>query len=218
MVGNPKYKINGFGNEVVFIQNDKPYHDLVVNGLSIAINGNNNKVTIELPVNLVNVSIVMDGNDNTFSLKSTKHRTIRHTTFGMEGGSEISVGTGISAYRDINIVAKNGKNISIGDECMFAREIMVRNNDGHIILDRNTKELLNPPEDIVIGDNVWVGMRVMILKGSVIPNGSVVGAMSMVNKKFDEENILIAGSPAKKVRSDIEWRREDYAKYVQHQS
>lgn len=214
MAGNPKYKINGFGNEVVFIQNGKPCHDLVVNGLSITINGNNNKVTIELPVNLVNVSVVMDGNDNIFSLKTTKHRTIRHTTFGMEGGSEISVGSGISAYRDINIVAKNGKNISIGDECMFAREIMVRNNDGHIILDRNTKELLNPPEDIVIGDNVWVGMRVMILKGSVIPKGSVVGAMSMVNKKFDEENILIAGSPAKKVRSDIEWHREDYAKYI----
>ena len=35
-----------------------------------------------------------------------------------------------------------------------------------------------------------------------------------MNKKFEEENILIAGSPAKKIRSDIEWRREDFAKYM----
>jgi hypothetical protein len=42
--------------------------------------------------------------------------------------------------------------------------------------------------------------------------------MSMVNKKFDEENILIAGAPAEKIRSDIEWRREDYAKYLKNQN
>ena len=57
----------------------------------------------------------------------------------------------------------------------------------------------------------------MILKGSEIPSGSVVGAMSMVNKKFEEENILIAGAPAEKIRSDIEWCREDYAKYLKRQ-
>ena len=93
---------------------------------------------------------------------------------------------------------------------------MIRNNDGHVILDKTTGEVLNPPEDIVIGDNVWVGARVMILKGAVVPNGSVVGAMAMVNKKFEEENILIAGVPAKKVRSNIEWRREDFAKYMRN--
>lgn len=218
MTDNPKYKINGNNNEIIFIENGTQFKNLVVNGLSIIINGNNNKVTIEMPVNFISTSIVMDGDGNEFSMKSTKHRTIRHTTFGLEGGSKISVGSGVSAYRDINIVAKNGKNITIGDECMFAREIMVRNNDGHVILDRKTGELLNAPEDIFIGNNVWVGMRSIILKGAVIPNGSVVGAMSMVNKAFDEENILIAGVPAKKLRSDIEWRREDFAKYMKHNS
>ena len=214
MVDNPKYKINGNNNEIIFIENGTQFKNLVVNGLSITINGNNNKITIEMPVNFVSTSIVIDGDGNEFSMKSTKHRTIRHTTFGLEGGSKILVGSGVSAYRDINVVAKNGKKITIGDECMFAREIMVRNNDGHVILDRKTGELLNAPEDIFIGNNVWVGMRSIILKGAVIPNGSVVGAMSMVNKAFDEENILIAGVPAKKLRSDIEWRREDFAKYM----
>jgi acetyltransferase-like isoleucine patch superfamily enzyme len=99
---------------------------------------------------------------------------------------------------------------------MFAREIMIRNNDGHIILDRETGEVLNKPEDIVIENNVWIGMRSVILKGSLVKSGSVIGAMSLVNKKFDEENILIAGVPAKKIRSNIEWRREDYAMYMKH--
>lgn len=213
---NSKYNVKGSGNEIVFIKDGEKHFDLDIKGLSITINGNNNKVEIELPSNFINVSIVMDGDNNEFYLKPTKHRTIRHTTFGMEGGSKISVGSGLSIYRDVHIVAKNGKDITIGDECMFAREIMIRNNDGHVILDRKTGELLNPPEDIVIGDNVWLGMRVLIFKGAVIPKGSVVGAGALVNKKFDEENILIAGTPAKKIRSDIEWRREDFAKYMKH--
>ncbi len=211
---NSKYNVDGYGNEIVFKKDGQEYSDLDVKGLNISITGNNNRVEIELPANFVGVSIVIDGDNNKFSLKSTKHRTIRHTTFGLEGGSEISVGSGLSVYREVNIVAKNGKNISIGDECMFAREIMIRNNDGHIILDRESGEVINPPEDIIIGDNVWIGMRVLIFKGTVIPNGSVVGAGALVNKKFDEENILIAGVPAKKIRSNIEWRREDYSKYM----
>lgn len=210
-------KIDGIGNEIVILENGKRV-EKDISGLNITITGNNNYVEIELPSKFVSSAVVLEGDNNRFILKSTKHRVIRHTTFGVEGGSQISVGSGLSAYRDINIVAKNGKNITIGDECMFAREIMIRNNDGHIILDRKTGEVINPPEDIVIGDNVWVGMRVMILKGAVIPKGSVVGAMSMVNKKFDEENILIAGTPAEKIRSDIEWRREDYAMYMKNQS
>ncbi len=214
MIDNPKFKINGQNNEILFIKDGTEVVDYIPNGLSITINGNNNRVEVELPSNFINTAIVMEGDGNSFILKATRHRNIRHTTFGLEGGSRISVGSGLSVYRDVHIVAKNGKNISIGDECMFAREIMIRNNDGHVILDRNTGELLNPPEDITIGNNVWLGMRVLILKGANIPNGSVVGAMSMVNKKFDEENILIAGSPAKKIRSNIEWRREDFAMYL----
>lgn len=212
------YKVNGTGNKIIFINGGIEQENIPVKGLSIAINGNNNYIKIELPANFINSYIVIDGDNNRFSLKTTRHRTIRHTTFGLEGGSEISVGSGMSAYREINIVAKNGKNIHIGDECMFAREIMVRNNDGHIILDKETKEVINPPEDIFIGNNVWIGMRSMILKGSYIPNGSIIGAMSLVNKKFEEENSIIAGVPAKQIRSNVEWRREDFAMHMKQNS
>lgn len=217
MINNPKYKISGDNNRLIFIKDGQEYTDLDINGLSININGNNNEIRIELPANFISTSIVMDGDNNKFILKTTLHRNIRHTTFGLEGGSEIYVGSGMSSYRDINIVAKNGKNIHIGNECMFAREIMVRNNDGHIILDNVTKEIINAPEDIFIGDNVWIGMRSMILKGSYIPNGSIIGAMSLVNKKFEQENILIAGVPARQIRENVEWHREDYAKYMKSQ-
>ena len=120
----------------------------------------------------------------------------------------------ISVYRNLNVVAKNGKKVEIGDECMFARDVIIRNNDGHTITDTLTGEILNAPEDIIIHDRVWVATRSMILKGSEIREGSIVGAMSLVNKKFDEPNIILAGVPAKKIRGNVSWDRADFDSYV----
>ena len=46
-------------------------------------------------------------------------------------------------------------------------------------------------------------------KGVVIPSNSVVGTNALVTKKFDKENIIIAGTPAKIIKQDIIWDREE---------
>ena len=189
--------ISGNNNEIVLIKDGKEIPYEPIKGLSINVTGNSNKIVIELPSKFINTSIIMNGDNNYFSIKPTRHRFIRHTSFGMENGGIITLGGGISVYRNLNVVAKSGKRVDIGDECMFARDIIIRNNDGHTITDTITGEILNAPEDIKIHDKVWVGTRCMILKGSEISEGSIVGAMALVNKKFCEPNILIAGGPAK---------------------
>ncbi len=206
--------ISGNNNEIVLIKDGKEIPYEPIKGLSITVTGNSNKIVIELPSKFINTSIIMNGDNNYFSIKPTRHRFIRHTSFGMENGGIITLGGGISVYRNLNVVAKSGKRVDIGDECMFARDIIIRNNDGHTITDTITGEILNAPEDIKIHDKVWVGTRCMILKGSEISEGSIVGAMALVNKKFSEPNILIAGVPAKKIRENVAWDRADFDSYV----
>ena len=58
---------------------------------------------------------------------------------------------------------------------------------------------------IVIGSHVWIGSRVSVLKGSVIPDGCVVASSSVVKSIFTEKNALIAGNPAKIVRQNVSW-------------
>lgn len=206
--------ISGNDNEIILVKDGKEIPYEPIKGLSIAITGNSNKIYIELPTKFISTSIIMNGDNNYFSIKPTRHRFIRHTSFGMENGGIITLGGGISVYRNLNVVAKSGKRVDIGDECMFARDIIIRNNDGHTITDTITGEILNAPEDIKIHDKVWVGTRCMILKGSEISEGSIVGAMALVNKKFSEPNILIAGVPAKKIRENVAWDRADFDSYV----
>lgn len=50
-----------------------------------------------------------------------------------------------------------------------------------------------------IGDNCYLGPGAKIYGSITIANGTAIGANAVVNKSFDEENIAIAGVPAKKI-------------------
>jgi serine O-acetyltransferase len=52
-----------------------------------------------------------------------------------------------------------------------------------------------------IGDNVYIGPGVCIFGDVKIGNGIAIAANSTVNKSFEENNIMIAGTPAKKIKN-----------------
>jgi len=95
--------------------------------------------------------------------------------------------------------------IEFGNYCLLSWGVLVMDDDFHNIMDCNDR-ILNNPSPILIGDKVWIGCRSLVLKGATIPNGSVIGANSLVSKKLDDSNGLYVGSPAKLVKADIIWR------------
>ena len=84
-----------------------------------------------------------------------------------------------------------------------------------MIFDKTTKEILNRTEvGIHIGNHVWAGYNVIITKDADIPNGCVLGAGSVVGKrKFDCDSI-IAGVPAKVIRTGIEWNKKTITRWL----
>jgi|SRR5690606_18952904 len=52
----------------------------------------------------------------------------------------------------------------------------------------------------VIGDNVYIGPGAKIFGPIVIGNGVQIGANAVVNKSFHEDNVVLAGAPAKVVK------------------
>lgn len=57
-----------------------------------------------------------------------------------------------------------------------------------------------------IGDNCYIGPGVKMYGDIFIANGIAIGANAVVNKSFDEENVAIAGVPAKKIK-EIDTRK-----------
>lgn len=77
------------------------------------------------------------------------------------------------------------KHCFIGDNCMFSFDILIRNSDHHLIYDCENNKRINPTKSVFIGDHVWIGQLVNILKGTRIDSGSIVGASSVVaGKKY----------------------------------
>src|SRR5258708_420285 len=97
--------------------------------------------------------------------------------------------------------------IRIGSDCLFASEIDVSISDMHSIVNAETGRRVNPAENVLIKDRVWIGARVMMLKGSHVQEGSIIGACSVVSGSIPG-NSVAAGAPARVVRSGVTWYHE----------
>jgi len=96
------------------------------------------------------------------------------------------------------------KEISFGNDCLVSWECLFIDNDYHSLYDE-TGKITNEAAPIIIGDHVWFGCRCTVLKRVVIQNNSVVAAGSIVNRRFSEAGVLIAGHPATIVKRNINW-------------
>ena len=93
--------------------------------------------------------------------------------------------------------------IEVGDGTFISWNCQFIDDDFHAIKDQ--RRLSSKEHTIQVGNHVWIGCNVIVLKGVVIPSGCVVAAGSVVTKSFTEENALIAGIPAKIIRKSIDW-------------
>lgn len=95
------------------------------------------------------------------------------------------------------------KHITFGDNVITSWNTLVMDTDWHSIVNMETNEIYPISKDIVIGNNVWLCTRSVVLKGSVIPDGCIVGANSLCSKKYTLDNSLIAGNPAEIRRKNV---------------
>jgi len=82
---------------------------------------------------------------------------------------------------------------------MIGAESLIIDSDFHgLPIDKRHEAGISKP--IVIGDNVFIGTRVIILKGVTVGNDAVIGAGSVVTKDITAGTIS-AGNPARVIGS-----------------
>lgn len=129
-----------------------------------------------------------------------KFYTYSNTTIEVHKDAELYVG---SAYINSGTVIICAKKISIGNGVIIARDVYIYDSDHHNIVDSDGK-IKNHSADVVIEDNVWIGLRATILKGTTIISGSVIGASTLVSKK--EVSGLVVSDRDLRPHKDIIWQ------------
>ncbi|WP_226995337.1 DapH/DapD/GlmU-related protein [Candidatus Symbiothrix dinenymphae] len=97
------------------------------------------------------------------------------------------------------------QNITIGDNCLFGANVLITDSDWHPIDPAKRQDLgddyaATNKKPVKIGNNVFIGVNTIILKGTTIGDNSVIGAGSVVSGNIPA-NVIAAGNPCKVIKS-----------------
>ncbi|MBA3704397.1 MAG: acyltransferase [Bacteroidetes bacterium] len=115
-------------------------------------------------------------------------------------GAKLTIGSGTYFTSDMHLEA--AKSINIGSDCAISWGVTIIDTNHHKILSEESNT--NYGEGVTIGNHVWVGCNVTILKGTEIGDNSIIAAGSLVKGKYPK-NTMIAGNPAKVIKQNINW-------------
>lgn len=175
--------------------------NLEADSSKISFNGRDNVVVIGKDVSLKG-NIQFEG-DNGYLFIDDDSKFIGDIIIG-GGGCSVRIGKNFDCVGHVFITVAEKTTVTVGNKCMFNGNIQIRTHDSHPIWNVDSHQRVNNSQSIHIGDKVWVGNSVKILKGVSIGDYSIVGMDSVVTKNVPN-NSLAVGIPAEIKKNDIFW-------------
>lgn len=192
-----------FNNRIRGRQGNRIEDKGIMKNCRITFLGKNNVLEFRVGTSLWDCSFHISGNHN--------HIIFAQDVFGKQvdlctedDGNCIFVDEGTSFAGAIHLACIEGSRITIGKNCLFSSEIVFRSGDSHAVTDLEGNRI-NPARDIVFGDHIWVGHRALVNKGVHIGNDNIIGTGAIVTKSILQSNCVIAGVPARVLKTGVNW-------------
>ena len=133
---------------------------------------------------------------------SPKNRFGSGIVLNIRKGASIHIGENVAIGNLVKIICF--EEINIGSNTRIAWESQILDTSFHYIRNVATHEIYPINKKIIIGNNNWIGNRATIMKGTVLPDFTIVSSYSFCNKKYDiEKYSMLGGIPAKVVKQGI---------------
>lgn len=116
----------------------------------------------------------------------------------------LELGNRFSISAETQIVCE--KNIVFGENCLLSWDILIMDTDYHKIRDFD-ENILNNDKEIIIGNNVWIAAKCLILKGVKIENDTIVAAGSKIVRSIKANNVIIGGEPNRILKRNVVFER-----------
>lgn len=115
-------------------------------------------------------------------------------TFGKGTGIKIGDGSGVGVNCSIHGPLTIGENVMMGPDV-----VILTSNHNFAKIDIPMSKQGFSLKPVVIGNDVWIGTRSIILPGVNIGNGAIIGAGAVVTKDIPDYAI-VGGVPARVIR------------------
>lgn len=99
--------------------------------------------------------------------------------------------------------------IKLGNHVTLTKGVSFITHDGGVWVFRNEDKNIDVFGKIEIGNNVFIGLNSLILPGVTIGDNVVVAAGSVVTKNI-ENNCVVGGNPARKIKTIEEYREKSW--------
>jgi acetyltransferase-like isoleucine patch superfamily enzyme len=175
------------------------------NAPRVRIEGDGNTIALGAGVSLHGDSVIrVRGSDNRIAIGARCAGNLRINV--PTSGAVFEMGDGCTAVR-ARFALHEPRRIVLGKDCMLSAWVWLTVSDMHSVIDLETGVRTNPAGSVCLGDHVWLGARVMVLKNVEIGAGSIIGAGAVVTTSIPA-NCLAAGVPAATIiRRNVSWAR-----------
>jgi acetyltransferase-like isoleucine patch superfamily enzyme len=109
----------------------------------------------------------------------------------------VKIGNNVFIADNVKVCSENA-HITIGNDTMIADDVAIRASNHGIRIGQLIRLQEDTYQNIKIGNDVWIGSGVKILAGSVIEDGCVIAANSVVNCTVKSGGVY-GGVPVRKI-------------------
>jgi len=114
----------------------------------------------------------------------------------LRSGERIEIGARAHVGAYCSLWAGDESRIVLGEDALLGPEVYITASNYEIAPDRPVMTQPHREADVIIGRDVWLGARVVVLAGVTIGDGCVVGAGSVVTRSLPPYSIAV-GAPAR---------------------
>jgi acetyltransferase-like isoleucine patch superfamily enzyme len=116
----------------------------------------------------------------------------------MRSGERIEIGARAHIGAYCSLWAGDTSRIVLGEDALLGPEVYITASNYETARGRPIMTQPRREADVIIGRDVWLGARVIVLAGVTIGDGCVIGAGSVVTRSLPPNSIAV-GAPARVV-------------------
>ena len=169
--------------------------------LDVIFYGSNNVINVSTDNKNIILSVTMYNNGTLILGSNVACNMFNNLKIKIADDALVKIGNNTAFINGCKILADKQSVITIGNDCLFSTNTLISCSTA-ISAANGTSNT------VFVADHIWSGWGTTLIQGCNLGCCCIVGAKSLIDNKFPP-NSLIAGDPAKIIRSNVTWHRNN---------